>query len=345
MSCTIRQIAEHLHLSHSTVSRVLNGQDQVLISAATRQRVLAASRDLGYRVNRQALQMRRGRHGSIALLTRSLYSLSPFSLEYMMTSAHERDWLLTIEQVGEGDTRLPRTVAEDCVDGLIVVDLLDEAVLARIEMLQIPMVQMNTNNRHGRGCIGFDDEQAVVQAIESAWAQGRRHPALLLPETAGGHYSLDARRAAFAARVRQARRGPPPIGTGDVLWQRPWSHSEAFLREHPQTDFVLLYGDHLAPALYAAAQRLGRRIPDDLAVIGFGDSAISQAVEPRLSVLDYNRPRAGRLAVKLLADLVEGQAGPDRLTLPWQLHEWGSTQAGIVHPVSGGPVHVASAPQ
>ena len=71
---TIREIAAELNLSHTTVSRVLNTRNEQTISPATRERVWAAARHMGYRPHAAARALATGRSQIVALLMRSLYT-------------------------------------------------------------------------------------------------------------------------------------------------------------------------------------------------------------------------------------------------------------------------------
>ena len=79
-----------------------------------------------------------------------------------------------------------------------------------------------------------------------------------------------------------------------------------FLRAHPDIDAVVLSSDTIAGQFYRAAARLGRRIPEDISVVGFNNSYVASALTPGLSSLFIDRFEYGRRAIHLLNEFING---------------------------------------
>jgi DNA-binding LacI/PurR family transcriptional regulator len=93
---------------------------------------------------------------------------------------------------------------------------------------------------------------------------------------------------------------------------------ERLLASAPDLDAVFVASDLMAAGALAALRRAGRRVPEDVAVGGFDDSAVATTVEPSLTTIRQPLPRISREMVRLLLDLIDGEP-PAAVTLPTEL--------------------------
>lgn len=322
---SIAEIAAACGVSRQVVSVVLSGRasKHVRASEETRRRVLAAVRRLGYRQNRTALNFQQRRHGSIGLLAENLHHVDHMVLDAMIAAARQEDLLLVIEQISAGP-EWPKLVREDCVDGLLLFENVDPRLLDELLRLRLPVLQVNTNQRYGPGCLTCDEEGAVALALREFVRLGRRHPAYI-GDTEQPHFSTQVRPAALTAVAAELGLGPVPAYRAPSAYGNQAEPLADFLRAHPRTDCLLLYSDAWAPPLYQAAARLGRRIPADLAVIAFNDSPVARAVAPSLSTLGLDRRDQGATAIRLLKLLMAGEAEAAQGLLSYELFRRAST--------------------
>ena len=163
---TLSKIAEISGVSRKVVSLIVSGKEggSTRFSDDTRDRVLKVVDETGYRPNRTVKGFFEKRHGVIGVLGHSPYHIALDALATMMTRAHDFDQMLNIEYVEDG--KVPRMIAEDCVDGLILFETVDDELMREIRRFRLPVIQVNTNQRFDVGCVTFDEEAAVKQAVE-----------------------------------------------------------------------------------------------------------------------------------------------------------------------------------
>jgi DNA-binding LacI/PurR family transcriptional regulator len=155
----------------------------------------------------------------------------------------------------------------------------------------------------------------MQMAVRHLVERGRRHLALIAGD-AGGHYSQQLRRTGIQKAALSA--GLPLVEV-HTLGLRHYFGSDghaasdgvaAFLDAHPQVDGVVLSVDGMAPLFYRACGRAGRRIPDDVAVVGVNNSPIALGVFPSLTSLFVEPRRVAEEAIRLLNESIEGERPP-----------------------------------
>jgi DNA-binding LacI/PurR family transcriptional regulator len=302
----------------ASVALTGNKSNHVRFSEATRQRVLEAARALDYRPNRTAANFRGQRHGSIGVLVHRWGGVRQLLLSRMISAAKRHDLLVVVEQL-EGESTPPSLVEEDCVDGLIVFENIDPELLDKLERFPLPLVQINTNRRQGRGCITFDEAGALRLAVEAFARRGRRQVAFVVARPDQPHYSVHERYSALGEACADKGMNPPHRFACATPDEAQVDAIARHLREHPEIDAVVLHLDALAPHLYRAAAQLGKRIPEDLSVIGFNDTAVSAAMIPQMTALSVDHEALADNAVVMLNRLIQGDTAVGNLVAPYEL--------------------------
>lgn len=319
-SVTLNEVAAAAGVSRRVVSAVVNNErhGNVFFSEATRARVLAAVAQVGYRPNRTAVNLLRRRHGSIGLLVDELDRIPAGLFKLLVRRLQACDELLVVEHLPPPG-QVPELLRHDCVDALLLFETIEDLAHNPMRLPTTPVVQINTNQRSGPGCLTYDEEAAAELAVQQFVARGRRQAAFVLPDSLFGHYSETVRFTALQDAC--ARQGlPPPLR---LLCQDVWSdsceHTLSFLTEHPEVDCAVVYFELLATPLYEAAARLGRRIGGDLSVIGYNRSHVSRAVLPRLTTLAVDVATLTDHIMTLLAPVPEGATPPSVARVPLNL--------------------------
>ncbi|WP_430378675.1 LacI family DNA-binding transcriptional regulator [Streptomyces sp. B1-3] len=316
---TIHDVAELAGVSRQTVSRAVNDKGE--IDPGTKARVLEAVRTLDYRPSRFARGLVRKGTVTAGLVIPDL--MNPFFPEIaagVLEAAEERGW-----QVVVWDTRtdLDRerealAVLAHQVDAVVGYLKNDDEVLAR-HLGGMPLVLLERGPRQTRfAAVGVDAEAGLRQGIAHLVRAGHRRIGML----DGDRPVHGARRTAFLAEVR--RHGLPVDDSWIVMSDQ---HSVAggevamdrLLDVRPQVTAVFGFNDLIAVGAMRAARRRGRRVPEDLAVLGFDGLALSELVEPALTTLHLDKRRLGRLAVEQVARLRSGEeplTGPDAWLVP-----------------------------
>ncbi|MDX1931702.1 MAG: LacI family DNA-binding transcriptional regulator [Capsulimonadales bacterium] len=310
MRATIKQIAEKTGLSVPTVSRILSDKGAAH-QESTRERVLAAARELGYRPNSSARAMRRGRFDTITLLrsaTDAARSQLPAELLAGIQEAlHRAEIRLSIASLPDPQLTdpgfMPIILREWASDGLLINynAAIPNELIRLIAEYSIPAIWINS--RHSADCIFPDDEAAAADATRHLITLGHRRIAYVDFQESG-HYSAAERRNGYEAAMAEAGLSPRKI-VGQYIPERlgtvPSEVDERFGGDWPTA--LLTYGAHTMRPILIAALARGRRIPEDLSVIDItahNRETISVPVDsmvlPQLEI--------GRRAVEMLLDKI-----------------------------------------
>ena len=160
----IKDIAEEAGVSYPVASLALAGKKDrnVRYGEDTRERVLAVAERLGYRLNRSARNFARSRHGSLAIVTNSVYQFSRMTLNALTLAAMERDLTVFLDCTRQGE--LPRCIEEDMADGVVVFGAIMPDVDEALDRIGIPTVRVNTNRTEGDGVVTYDERARHADA-------------------------------------------------------------------------------------------------------------------------------------------------------------------------------------
>jgi DNA-binding LacI/PurR family transcriptional regulator len=303
----MHDVAALAGVSHITVSRVLN--DYPAIRPETRERVLAAIAELGYRRNLAARALVTSRTRAIGVLSPAVAQHGPASSVLAVESAaRERGYhpLVTAAAV-EHDATVAALefLLDQAVEALVVIAP-HETVLRAIRDLDIrvPLVTLQAPDRPGG--IGVDQAAGARLATEHLLALGHTR----IQHLAGPERYLEAaaRRAGYADAMGRAGLSAGVPLSGD------WSAASGFAaaaRLEPDTTAVVAANDQMAIGLMAALADAGRVVPDEVAVVGFDDVPEAAYVRPALTTVHQDFELVGRRAVEvLLAQLRDDEAEP-----------------------------------
>lgn len=316
-AATQRDVARLAGVDRATVSRAMDPVRRNLLTPDTVQRVLSAVEALGYRPNSLAQGLRRQRSHIVSLsVPRSIRRESTDFIEGVEDRLR-RDrvaLLVTFDQ----DARLLRS-SQGLIDGSIV--LIEAGALDQRPASE-PTVNVGFEPTPGLDVL-VDSPGGVAIAVEHLYRLGHRRIALLSePESTliGMRH-----RHAFGA-VTASLPGVDPV-FATFLPSRPSSAPEACLallsRATPPTAIVVT-DDAAATGCYGAIRTTGRSVPDDVSLVGYGDSAVAPFLLPPLTTIAVPARAAGRRAAHML--LAKIAALPvDAATLTPHLVQRGST--------------------
>ena len=308
---TIRQIADEAGVSIATVSRVLNGRDDV--SDETRDLVTRVIRENGYTANRSARGLSAGRTGLVGVLVPLVYpayfagilagaaeALSERGLQIVLSPTrgeHEREVSFLDRLHGLTDGALiilPEESSEELerlLDGgyrFVVLDPLmplDE---------RIPSVSA----AHTSGA-----DQAMRHLLEL----GHRRIAQITGPA--GWLATEDRRRGYRAALAAAGILPDPALEVEAVPEiEPGRKAADYLLDLPERPTAIFaFNDNIAIGAIQAARARGLRVPEDMSVVGFDDVEHATIVTPALTTVRQPLAEMGRTAVSLLVRLVERQ--------------------------------------
>jgi LacI family transcriptional regulator len=320
---TIKQIAERSGLSVPTVSRILSDKGQAH-QPATRERVLQAARELGYRPNTSAQAMRRGRFGAIALLqsgtdrVRSL--LDAGLLGGILDATAERELHLTVAALADAKLTdqgyMPKILREWAADGLLINynAEIPERMVDLIARHEIPAVWINSVQESD--CIYPDDERAAQEATEHLLRLGHER-IVFASNQQTSHYSYAARQRGYEAAMHAAGRVPRSLITGNIGTSPPdparsgeWRIMLDDLPGPDRATALVAYNTETVRAVLYLAAAAGVGIPRDLSLIGFCLSTKEATAIREVDTMVLPQYLMGREAVPMLLDKIEAPDVP-----------------------------------
>ena len=316
---TIDDVAEAAGVSRQTVSRALNDKGEIGVS--TKQRVLDAALELGYRPSRFARGLVRQDTFSVGLVIPDL--LNPFFTEVAaaaLEAARGRGWHVVVYDTGDRveEERGTLEVIASQVDAVVGYLSLPEDEIARLTR-GLPVVLIDRKHRTERfSSIRIDGEAGVHAAIRHLTGAGHRNIGMLdhaeRSEPSVRHEWFDGAMSACGLDSGAVARADQSVEGGEQALQ-------VLLGRHPDLTAVFIFTDLLAIGAWRAARRLGREVPRDLAVIGCDGLRLGALVEPPLTTVALDTRGLGALAVEQAARLLTetGPLPPDELTVGAQL--------------------------
>ncbi|TDC23328.1 LacI family DNA-binding transcriptional regulator [Streptomyces sp. 8K308] len=292
-------VARLAGVSSQTVSRVSNGHPGVVES--TRQQVLAAMKELGYRPNSAARALKRGEFRTIGVILFTLATTGNVrTLEAISASAAEEGYAITLlpvavptqDGVRGAFTRLGE-LAVDAVIAILEVHLLDAATVSLPPNVQVVVVDSDAGDRYS--VVDTDQAGGTREAVRHLLELGHR----TVWHLAGPEESFAAQRraAAWRATLTEAGRPVPPPVRGD------WSAESGYraglrLAEEPDCTAVFAANDQMALGLLRALHERGRSVPGDVSVVGFDDIPEASSFMPPLTTIHQDFAELGRRSVE-----------------------------------------------
>ncbi|GAB3542305.1 LacI family DNA-binding transcriptional regulator [Arthrobacter tecti] len=295
---SMREVAQAAQVSAQTVSRVLSNHPHV--QPDTRARVLAAANKLGYRRNNTARALVTGRSKTLGVVTlaTSFYSRASLALGiehearrsgYTVNTSTTAS--LASPAIGASISRL----VDQGVDGLVIaVPLID--VDEPLEQLtrRVPTVVVDGSRTSAADVVAVDQAIAARLATEHLLNLGHR----TVWHLAGpSEWSDSATRViGWKQALEDAGRDVPPELHGDWTPEAGYRNG-LFLGRMPEVTAVLVASDEMAFGLIRALTELGRRVPEDVSVVGIDDIALAAYSNPPLTTVRQSFEETGRRAV------------------------------------------------
>ncbi|WP_432514500.1 LacI family DNA-binding transcriptional regulator [Kineococcus sp. SYSU DK001] len=313
----IVDVAALAGVSPGTASKALNGTGQ--LRAETRERVRRAAEQLGFTPDPLGRGLSSGRSYTVGLITTD--SFGRFSIPVMLGAenalgAGEMSVLLCDSRDDPlREQHYLRTLQARRVDAIIVTGRRTDPrpPLAA----SVPVVYAFTPSQDPRDTsLTVDQAGGAAAAATHLLDLGRRRIAHVTgPED---HHAAQVRRTAVETTAGDALVGPALHGDWSERWGR--LAADLLLRRHPDLDGITCGSDQIARGVCDGLRDAGRRVPEDVAVVGFDDwDVIALASRPPLTTVNLGLEALGRRAGELLLDAVAGSPSPGTTTMPTRL--------------------------
>ncbi|MCI3273501.1 LacI family DNA-binding transcriptional regulator [Streptomyces cylindrosporus] len=314
-SVSILDVAKAAGVSHQTVSRVVN--DSPRVRKDTRERVLQAIEELGYKPNRLARALGGGTVRSVTVLTSdtTLHGAS-LALRGIEEAARAAEFAVAVSVLDENSPLTPGDVAGRLArpgEPVLVIAFNAPGERAwRALPADFPAAAVVERPQEGhtggrRPEAWLDDRAAAAQATRYLLSLGHRtvHYMSIPSSTARVGQRAEGWREALGHAGRPA---PDPVEGG-------WSPRSGYLAARalvadPQVTAVLCGNDDLALGVLRAAREAGRHVPGDLSVVGFDDAPYAAFTHPALTTVRLDFEGLGRGAFGLLHRLLDPENAP-----------------------------------
>ncbi len=327
---TIFDVARAADVSHATVSRVVNGSQNV--RQETRQRVEAAMRELGYVAHVSARALARGRTQVLGLLAQEVdnaFFTQVIGGVDQQASAQGYDFLVcTTHARREKEAEYVARLSRGMVDGLLIV--LPRGLPDYVEQLRadaFPFVLIDyDDDAPGCSVVNASNRTGTRDAIRYLVGLGHRHIGFITGRDNVGatHARLAGYRDEMAAAGLAVRAGD--VLEGDFLETRGHAAATEMLRRPDRVTAIFASSDMAAFGVMRAAADLGIDVPAQLSVVGFDDIPEAARVNPALTTVRQPLREMGRVAVdQLLGRLHDPSRPASRVVLDTELILRGTT--------------------
>jgi DNA-binding LacI/PurR family transcriptional regulator len=306
-------------VSKGAVSFALN--DRPGVGPQTRDRILAAARDLGWQPSTRARALSRSRAFAVGLVMRrapELLGADPFFPQFLAgveTALAERGSALVLQVVADDDeaeaSSYRRLATQGRVDGVFLNDLqVTERRFGLLAGLGLPAVAVG---RPAGPCpfpvVTVDDRQGVAGTVEHLLGLGHRRVAFV--GGTEGYVHSRSRRTAWREALEAAGVAPGPQRVADFTGPGGAAATRALLELADPPTAIVYANDVMAIAGMGVAIGLGLEVPGDLSVTGFDDVPLAAHVAPPLTTVRQDAMAWGRAAATVLLAAGEGRAAPD----------------------------------
>ena len=305
---TINDIAREAGVSRQTVSRAINGMDG--ISANTRERVLKTVDALGFRPNRLAQGMANSQTHTIGLVIGNI--TNPAHAEVISAihdCAQEKNYNVFVRNTNNLATQELEAIQSlhaQRVDGIIIVSSQTASdILIDCAEPEIPIVVLHRHIEAPHLSSITTDTQRATKMVTN-YLFGSRHTAIGLLTRRGERKTIrhvQGYKCAFKERSLSYEESwivqeEPNLAGG-------YDAAHKLLTRHPDTTAIFAYNDIMACGAMKACLDLGYKIPEDIAIFGYGDIELASYTQPTLSTVRFHSSYVGRAATERLLAMIQ----------------------------------------
>ncbi len=307
----ISDIARQSGVSVSTVSLVLNNKPGV--SQETRDRVLEAAANLDYSFKPASPSGKSNALATIGMVVKTDPDLPPHANPFYSKV------ILGIEDVCRRNginllfatlpvddknrpVEVPQLLYNNLVDGLLMVGtFVDETVTSISGKYATPIVLVDGySDSESFDAVISNNFRSSYQAVEYLLQKGHRHIGLAGSDSSG-YPSLKERRNGYFRALKENDITHVYTANFNINKSHGIPEITSLLKEHPEISALFCVNDDVASAAISVVQDLGKRVPEDISIIGYDDTYIAANTRPSLTTLHVDTLAMGRAAVHLLS--------------------------------------------
>ncbi|MFE7550198.1 LacI family DNA-binding transcriptional regulator [Streptomyces gardneri] len=326
----MEEVAARAGVGRGTVSRVINGSPKV--SEQAKAAVEQAVAELGYVPNRAARALAGSRTDAVALVipeTEARLFAEPYFLDIIRGVSAElaeadKQLLLTLIRSDQERQRFEQYLAAQRVDGVLLVSVHgDDPLPDQVRALGLPAVLNGRRSEDERvSFVDSDNTGAGRTAVAHLAARGRRSVATITGPL--DMYVARCRLDGYREGLTEAGLAPDDalVANGDFTEEGGRRAMRELLDRRPGLDAVFAASDVMAAGARAVLRESGRRVPEDVALVGVDDSAVARHMDPPLTSVRQPIEEMGRTMARLLLQEIAAPGEPDeqpRRMLPTEL--------------------------
>jgi DNA-binding LacI/PurR family transcriptional regulator len=325
---TLDQVAARAGVGRGTVSRVVNGSPQV--SAQAKAAVEQAIAELGYVPNRAARTLVTQRTDSVALMVLESEERvfgEPFfagiirGISSILLETPLQLWLAMAQSKAQRE-RIEHHLTPQHVDGVLLLSLRgNDPLPTLLAQRGLPVVLGGLPGGEfslvgdNISCVDADNEGGARGAVRHLLGLGRRRVAAI-----AGPQDMGAGTARLSGYRQELHAAGLPVdesrvGYGDFSEASGASAMRTLLGRHPDTDAVFASSDLMAVGAMRVLREYGRRVPHDVAVVGFEDSVIARQTDPSLTTVHQPVEAMGREMARQLIGYIRADEIPEPLVV------------------------------
>ncbi len=316
---TIREIAKLAGVSIATVSYVINGVGRV--SEDTRRRVNAIIEETGFKPNKMAIGLKTNSANTIGLIAEDISSdfipaiicgiteyAEKHDLNVLLYDLHFMDKLYNrYENLVSFRNKVNESIGyllDFHVNGIIYLAMNDRDVSGIIEPIEKPLVYAYCYSSDADSySVSYDNEEASAWVMDYLYSKGHRDIAII----AGPENSNPSIRRMTAVSSFIASHPDVSVHTEYGNWEFDDGKRIAIsmLETNPSFTALIAMNDLMAAGAIEGLKERGKKLPEDISVIGFDDRAIASYISPRLTTVALPLKEIGQKSVSMLLDLCQ----------------------------------------
>ncbi|MET9699928.1 LacI family DNA-binding transcriptional regulator [Streptomyces sp. NPDC006529] len=305
---TLEEVAALAGVGRGTVSRVINGSPRV--SEQARDAVARAIAELGYVPNQAARALAGSRTDAVALVipeTEARLFAEPYFLDLIRGVSAElgkadKQLFLTLVRTEAERQRFEHYLAAQRVDGVLLASVHgDDPLPDRIRQLGLPVV-MNGRRSEAEPVDYVDSDNIGAGRAAVAHLVGRGRGRIATISGPLDMYVARARLGGYRAGLTEAGIAPDEslVATGDFTEEGGRVAMRELLERAPDLDAVFAASDVMAAGARGVLREAGRKVPEDVALVGVDDSAVARLMDPPLTSVRQPIEEMGRTMTRLL---------------------------------------------
>ena len=309
---TIYDIARELNISPATVSRGLN--DHAAVNKNTKKKIFAMAKELGYRSNTFASNLRRQRTNTIGVIVPRLNSTFMSSvIAGMEKVANSAGYNLIISQsleTSKKEAANAQTMFNSRVDGLLVSLAYDTESIDHFKDFinkGIPLIFFDRVFNH-KQCAGIviDNTKAGYEATTHLIAQGCRNIMHITGSLKRNVYSDRLKGYKYALLDHQLEYHPHMVVETNLNVEAGTAVADQILKMNTLPDGIFVANDTCAVSCMQTLKQAGISIPGDITVVGFNNDPVSKVIEPNLTTINYPGYEMGEAAAQHIINHLNG---------------------------------------